>query len=232
MPEIIVKYEDKVIERVVTEKKRISIGRTNDNDIVLENRGVSRKHALIEFNNNAAVIIDNESLNGTFVNNRKISEEVLRNDDVITIGKYALTYHSEATQTNGSAANFDGTMLLKTKKQKELLENTKVERELVERYGGSVLLGEENAEFSEFRIDREVTTIGRAKFVHVRAKGFLLSGIQAKIVKEDGQLTLVNLGRKGMTKVNGEEIERCTLRNGDLISVGKSTFKFVEGTRS
>lgn len=59
MPEIIVRYEDKVIERVVTEKKRISIGRTNDNDIVLENRGVSRKHALIEFNNNAAVIIDN-----------------------------------------------------------------------------------------------------------------------------------------------------------------------------
>jgi pSer/pThr/pTyr-binding forkhead associated (FHA) protein len=232
MPEIIVKYEDKVIERVVTEKKRLSIGRTNDNDIVLENRGVSRKHALIEFNNNAAVIIDNESLNGTFVNNRKVSEEVLRDDDVITIGKYSLVYHSEASQTHANAASFDGTMLLKTKKQKELLENTKVERELVDRYGGSVLLGEENAEFSEFRIDREVTTIGRAKFVHVRAKGFLLSGIQAKIVKEDSQYTLVNLGRKSMTKVNGEEIERYILRNGDLITVGKSTFKFIEGTRS
>ena len=36
MPEIIVKFEDKIIERIVTEKKRISIGRTNDNDIVLE----------------------------------------------------------------------------------------------------------------------------------------------------------------------------------------------------
>jgi ribosomal protein L14 len=64
MAEIIVKFEDKVIERIVTEKKRISIGRTNDNDIVLENRAISRKHAMIEFNNNAAVIIDNESLNG------------------------------------------------------------------------------------------------------------------------------------------------------------------------
>ena len=67
MPEIIVKYEDKVIERIVTEKRRISIGRTNDNDIMLENRGVSRKHAVIEFNDNAAIVIDNESLNGTFV---------------------------------------------------------------------------------------------------------------------------------------------------------------------
>ena len=232
MPEIIVKYEDKVIERVVTEKKRISIGRTNDNDIVLENRGVSRKHALIEFNNNAAVVIDNESLNGTFVNNRKISEEVLRNDDIITIGKYSLIYHSEASQGHVSAASFDGTMVLKTKKQKQLLENTKVERELVDRYGGSLLLGEENADFSELRIDRDVTTIGKAKFVHVRARGFLLSGIQAKIVREDSQYALVNLGKKGKTKVNGEEIERCILRNGDLITVGKSTFKFIEGTRT
>ena len=73
MPEIIVKYEEKVIERVVSEKKRMSIGRTSDNDIVLDNRGVSRKHAQIEFNGEAAVIIDNESLNGTFVNNRKIN---------------------------------------------------------------------------------------------------------------------------------------------------------------
>ena len=56
MPEIIVKLEDKVIERVVAEKKRLSIGRTPDNDIVLDNRGVSRKHAQIEFNNNTAVL--------------------------------------------------------------------------------------------------------------------------------------------------------------------------------
>ncbi len=47
MAEIIVKFEDKVIERIVTEKKRISIGRTNENDVVLENRAVSRKHAMV-----------------------------------------------------------------------------------------------------------------------------------------------------------------------------------------
>ena len=43
MPEIIVKYDNKIIEKIVTEKPRISIGRTSDNDIVLDNRGVSRK---------------------------------------------------------------------------------------------------------------------------------------------------------------------------------------------
>ncbi|MBU0983138.1 MAG: FHA domain-containing protein [candidate division Zixibacteria bacterium] len=224
-----VKFEDKVIERIVTEKKRISIGRTNENDIVLENRAVSRKHAMIEFNNNAAVIIDNESLNGTFVNNRKINEEVLRNDDIVTIGKYALVYYAQTSQENDSAAGMDGTMVLNTKKQKKLLENDRLEREIVGKYGGSVLLGEENAEFAEYKLDREVTTIGKAKFVHVKAKGFFMAGIQAKIVKEGDGFTLTNLGKSGKTRVNGEPADRCTLKNGDLLTVGKSTYKFVEG---
>ena len=229
MPEIIVKYDDKVIERIVTEKKRISIGRTNENDIVLENRGVSRKHAMIEFNNNAAVIIDNESLNGTFVNNRKVAEEVLRDDDIIMIGKYSLIYHQEASHQAQTAAGMDGTMVLNTKRQKEMLENDKIEREIVARYGGSVLLGEDNAEFSEFKLDREVTTIGKAKFVHVKAKGMFLAGIQAKIVQEGASYSLHNLGKAGKVLVNGEPVSNCLLKNGDLVTVGKSTFKFVEG---
>ena len=231
MAEIVVKYEDKLIERIVTEKKRITIGRTTDNDIVLENRGVSRKHAMIEFNENAAVIIDNESLNGTFVNNRKINEEVLRDSDIITIGKYSLLYHTNTSQPQDEAASYDGTMVLNTKAHKQRLENDRVERQIVDKYGGSVLLGEENADFLEFKLDREVTTIGKAKFVHVRAKGFMVSGIQAKIVNENNCFALINLGRAGKTKLNGEAVTRAVMKNGDLVTVGKSTFKFVEGQK-
>lgn len=228
MPEIIVKYEDKIIERMVADKKRISIGRTGDNDIALENRGVSRRHAQIEFNDNAAVIIDNESLNGTFVNNRKVTEEILHDNDIITIGKYSLIYHTE-TSRQESSSSLDGTMVLKTKKQKDLIEKDKLEKDIVHRMGGSVLLGEENSDFSEYRIEHNVTTIGKAKFVHIHARGFLLSGIQAKIVKESEQFFLVNLGRKGKTKLNGEEISRQGIKNGDIIQIGKSVFRFLEG---
>ncbi|MBU8934233.1 MAG: FHA domain-containing protein [candidate division Zixibacteria bacterium] len=231
MAEIVVKYENKVIERIVTEKRRLSIGRTNDNDIVLENRGVSRKHAMIEFNDGAAILLDNESLNGTFINSRKISEEVLRDADVITIGKYQLVYQAESTAPVDDAAGFDGTMVLNTKAHKKLMENDRKERELVDRYGGSLLLGGEQTDFSEYRLDRDVVTIGKAKFVHVRAKGFWLSGIQAKIVRDGDCYSLVNLGRKGKTCINGEPIDRQELKNDDLISVGKSTFKYVEGKR-
>ena len=230
MAEITVKFDDKVIERIVTEKKRISIGRTNDNDVVLENRGVSRKHAMIEFNNNAAVIIDNESLNGTFVNNRKISEEVLRDEDVVTIGKYCLVYRTEAEGGKDSIAEMDGTMVLNTRQQKKLLENDRVERQIISKYGGSVLTGEENTEFAEYKLDRDVTTLGKAKFVHVKAKGFMLAGIQAKIVKDGAGHYLANLGNKNRTRVNGEATEQSVLRNGDLVQIGKSTFKYVKGS--
>jgi len=230
MPEIVVKFDDKIIERVVSEKKRISIGRTGDNDIVLDNRGVSRKHAQIEFNGQAAVIIDNESLNGTFVNNRKITEELLRDGDSITIGKFTLTYYTEGKREE-SSAGLDGTMVLNTKKQRDLIQSDKLEKEIVQRMGGSVLLGEENCDFSEYRIDRDVTTIGKAKFVHIHARGFLLSGIQAKIVKEADQTAIVNLGRKSKTKVNGEQISKQMLKNGDIVQVGKSIFRYVEGSR-
>lgn len=229
MPEIIVKYEDKVIERIVTEKRRLSIGRTNDNDIMLENRGVSRRHAVIEFNDNAAIVIDNESLNGTFVNKRKIQEEMLTDQDIITIGKYSLEYHTDATVRKDDHANFDGTMVLNTKQQKELIESDRKDRQLIKRHGCSVLIGLENADISEFTLDRDVTTIGKAKFVHVKAKGFWLSGIQAKVAKEGEDHFIVNLGKEGKTRVNGEVVSRAVMRNGDIVTVGKTSFKFVEG---
>jgi len=228
MPEFIVKFEDKVVERVVTEKQRISIGRTPDNDIVLNNRGVSRKHAIIEFSNNSALLIDNESLNGTFVNNRKVAEEVLKDKDQITIGKFMVAYHQDV-QKEDKLTDLDGTMVLKTKKHKELLEKDKKERELTSKAGSSVLLGEANTSTAEFTLDRPVTTLGKAHFVNIRIRGWFLPSIQAKIVKERDGYVLVNLGQKNKTKVNGEPTQKCRLKNDDLIQIGKSVFRFIKG---
>lgn len=227
MPEIIVKYEDKIIEKFITEKKRVTVGRTPDNDIVLDNRGVSRRHAQIEFGENQAVIIDNESLNGTFVNSSRISEEVLKDNDSITIGKYTLIYHVNA-EKSGSPFEADGTMVLQTKKQRELLAKDERNRNLVAQAGSSVLLGENGVDFDQYAITRNVITIGKSSLANVKAKGMFLSGIQAKIILEEGGYWIVNLGKKGKTKINGEEVDRYMLRNDDIIQVGKSVYRFIE----
>ncbi|MCI0532431.1 MAG: FHA domain-containing protein [candidate division Zixibacteria bacterium] len=232
MPEIVVKFEDRIIERVVTEKKRIMIGRTPDNDICLDNRGVSRKHAQIEFNNNSAVIIDNESLNGTFVNNRKITEEVLKEGDSISIGKFTLLYHQDTPQEELKAASLEGTMVLKTKRHREMLVKDQKASDIITRAGTSVLLGRSDTEVGEFRLARDVTTIGKADFVDLKVKGFFVSGLQAKIVREAEGFMLMNLGRRGKTKVNGEEvIDRHMLKNDDLVQIGKSVFSYLDGSK-
>jgi pSer/pThr/pTyr-binding forkhead associated (FHA) protein len=227
MPEILVKFEDKIIEKFITEKKRITIGRTPDNDIVLDNRGVSRRHAQIEFGDNQAVIIDNESLNGTFVNSRRVSEEVLKENDAITIGKYSLVFHPSADRGN-SPFEMDGTMVLQTKKQREMIAKDQRNKQLTSKSGKSLLLGEAGAEFEEYQIDRNVVTIGKSSLANVKAKGFFLSSIQAKLVNENEGFWIVNLGKKGKTKINGEKVERYLLKNDDIIQVGKTVYRFVE----
>jgi pSer/pThr/pTyr-binding forkhead associated (FHA) protein len=214
---------------VVTEKKRVSIGRTPDNDIVLDNKAISRKHALIEFDETSALVIDNESLNGVFVNSRKVTEEVLKDNDQITIGKFDLIYHRD-TPKETPLAELDGTMVLKTRRQKELLEKDKKDRETAEIAGGSVLLGEAYTSQKQLALTKPVITFGKAKYVNVPVKGFLVSKIQAKLVKDKADFLLVNLGRMGRTRVNGESISRHRLRNDDLIEVGKSVFRFIEGS--
>jgi pSer/pThr/pTyr-binding forkhead associated (FHA) protein len=227
MPEIIVKYQDKIIEKFITEKRRVTIGRTPDNDVVLENRGISRQHAIIEFSDKQAVIIDNESLNGTFVNSRKINEEILRDDDVITIGKYSLIYHTEA-QRDDNIFGMDGTMVLKTKQQKELLAKDKLAKQLTSAAGCSILMGESGTDQDQYPLAHSVVTIGSSKLANIKAKGWFLSGVQAKIVQDGTDYWVVNLGRKGKTIVNGEAVDRYMLKNDDLVQVGKTLFRFIE----
>jgi len=230
MAEIVVRYEDKVIERVVTEKRRISIGRTSDNDIVLENRGVSRKHATIEINPTDAILIDNESLNGTFVNDRRVEEEVLHDEDTITIGKYTLTFRQE-TPHETKPTDLDGTMTLQTKRQREILQADQHYREVSQRAGGcAVLLGEGNTEPSEVRIGSAAVTFGKAAYVNVRVKGWFVPDIQAQITPNGGQHVITDVGGRGKTRVNGSPVDEAVLKNGDLVQIGKSVYRFVAGT--
>lgn len=228
MPEIVVKFSDKIIERVVTEKEHISIGRTTENDIVLDNRGVSRKHAQIEFSDQGAVLIDNDSLNGTFVNQRKVTEQPLHDNDIITIGKYDLVYYNDA-QPNRKMSDMDGTMVMSTKKHKDLVEQDRQDKEMADQVGGSILLAVNDRDKTKYHLNQETTTFGKASYVNVPVKGFFVSKLQAKVVKEGEAFTVFNLGRRDKTRVNGEPVNSMTLKNGDIIEVGKSIFRFIEG---
>ena len=79
-------------ETFTLEHERITIGRSPDCEIFLDDVTVSRKHAVITKNGDDFRIEDEGSLNGTFVNKKRVEAAELENGDELQIGKYRLTY--------------------------------------------------------------------------------------------------------------------------------------------
>ena len=74
------------------EAERTLIGRSPDCEIFLDDVTVSRKHAVLQRRDKTFVIEDLGSLNGTFVNRRRIESGELTDNDELQIGKYRLTF--------------------------------------------------------------------------------------------------------------------------------------------
>jgi FHA domain len=71
---------------------RTLIGRSPECDIFLDDVTVSRRHAELQREGDTFTIRDLGSLNGTYVNRRRIESVVLEDDDEVQIGKYRLTF--------------------------------------------------------------------------------------------------------------------------------------------
>jgi hypothetical protein len=73
---------------------RTLVGRSPECDIFLDDVTVSRRHAEIVREGEEFTIRDLGSLNGTYVNRKRIESTALENDDEVQIGKYRLTFLS------------------------------------------------------------------------------------------------------------------------------------------
>jgi pSer/pThr/pTyr-binding forkhead associated (FHA) protein len=69
-----------------------TIGRSPDCGIFLDDVTVSRKHAVLVDRDGAFFIEDQGSLNGTFVNRKRVESAELEDGDELQIGKYRLTF--------------------------------------------------------------------------------------------------------------------------------------------
>ena len=76
--------------------KTITIGRSQDNDVVLDDSQISRHHCeLVQYDDGKVAISDNNSTNGTFVNGERISgKRFLRASDSVKLGPIAFRWTS------------------------------------------------------------------------------------------------------------------------------------------
>jgi general secretion pathway protein A len=73
---------------------RYVIGRTEENDIQLDSRFVSRHHAQLTVGNRATVIEDLNSTNGVYFGDKRIKRRTLKDGEAFIIGEHELLYRA------------------------------------------------------------------------------------------------------------------------------------------
>jgi pSer/pThr/pTyr-binding forkhead associated (FHA) protein len=137
MAKLFLKFEQSVLKEVPLSQGTVTIGRLPDNVIHIDNLAVSGHHAKIYWDQDKYVVEDNNSLNGTYVNNVRISRQALKDGDAVLVGKHTIAFkdewHSDAPpaprpgQVEKAAPlmpKLEHTMVLDTKKMKEMLAAT------------------------------------------------------------------------------------------------------------
>ena len=216
------------MDQVELNKDQMTIGRSADSDIVLDNAGVSSHHARIQKEASGYVIADNDSSNGVFVNGNKIDQHKLEYRDEIQIYNYVLKYmalrglHGIADPdiAQDGDRSQDGTMEVKISDVQELLKLREKKKtayvELLDAKGNQ----------SRFLLQGQNFKIGRSKDCDIRTSRWLSLGLAAEIQRNtDGYHLLPQ--RWGRVTRNEEPLTQSVkLMDGDSLRVKNLSMKF------
>jgi len=98
-------FEDQGEMRLVAlESEWTRIGRSLAADVRFDDPTVSRRHALIERQPDGVRVLDDRSLNGVFVNGKRVESQVLADEDEIIVGRYRLSFLKDATRAQTAGA--------------------------------------------------------------------------------------------------------------------------------
>jgi len=73
-------------------KKKLTIGRSGSNDLIVADKKTSRDHAVVYFDAGHYIIEDLNSTNGVYINDQLIHKIILKSGDRITLGDTALLF--------------------------------------------------------------------------------------------------------------------------------------------
>ena len=236
MAKLILKFKDAMLQEIPITKSTVTIGRVDKNDIKIENLAVSRQHAKIVQDGDRYIIEDLNSLNGTFVNEKKVMKGILRNKDEILVGKHTLVFIDEEERPIEMRKDIDislaeKTIILDTKKQRELLSKPEGEKPTIEHMpselkgGVSIVYG--GVGQTDIELIKRLTIGGKAESADIKLRGFFVGKVAFIISKRPNGFFITHSGGKSMTKVNGLEVEgQRELKDGDIIDIGSTRMQF------
>jgi FHA domain len=218
MAKIIVSLDDNLIKVVPLNKDRMTLGRRPYNDIVVDNLAVSGEHAALQVIGHDYFIEDLNSTNGTYINERKVKRQILKNGDTIEIGKYAIKYIQDEATEPTTALNaiddaFNADNGISVGEKKPLFEQTK----FAELYVAiKILSGPSTGK--ELPLVKIVTTIGKPGEAVIaitkRPRSYMVAHVEGAIRPS---LNGVSFG-----------LDAVPLKNGDLFELAGTVMQFIQ----
>ncbi len=235
MAKLILTFNQQVIKEYPFAKDSITMGRQEDNTIVIDNLAVSGYHAKIDKFGGEYILTDLQSTNGTFVNDEKVVSHKLSHGDNIVIGKHVILFvATEKEKLEGEGKDrklpLDKTMVLDTAKQRGLLAKQRVApstAKLPEKIG--VISFIDDSRLGEIELTKKLTKIGKADTSEIKLSGFLMGATAATISRRPSGYAISFAGGMTRLKVNGAVVkDSVPLNDFDTIELGSFKFQFYE----
>jgi pSer/pThr/pTyr-binding forkhead associated (FHA) protein len=247
MAKLFLKFEQAILKEFPLTQGVVTIGRLPDNLIQVDNLAVSGHHAKVYWDTDHYTLEDNNSLNGTFVNNRRIGKAVLKDGDEVLIGKHTIVFKDThevarpgAERATPMVPTLEATVVLDTRKAKEMMAHqpspstpaaaAAAPAHAKERTGVLTVMSGKTDQ-GQYVLTGKLSVIGKSDMASIRLKGWFKPKVAAVVNHHDTKYFIAASERKVKVKVNDEEIfGQHELSDGDVVEVSgvKMTFSFNE----
>lgn len=211
---IIVSLRGRVITTGSFEQDRIRVGRAPDNEVRIDNAGLSRHHAVIERSGRVYTLVDTSQKNGVYLNGERVRRKHLNHGDTIAIGKFVLAV--DLAHRMAAGAPIARPADEKLGRTIEVACRADAPTPLSGEAAVGHLLLEDG---SAVVLEEDACVVGAAAECHLRLRGWLTPRRVALVVRGHGGFSLLNVGRARRVLLNGAPVEgRVWLREADHVT--------------
>jgi hypothetical protein len=242
MPKLVLKFENSVLKEMAVGSREVSIGRSPENGLVIDNPAVSHYHARVFSEEGRLMLEDFGSMNGTFVNGQRVKMVTLQPGDSVGIGKHTIVV-SESKELDGLAAGNGGsvkppapkineTVMLDTKERREFLQKVAAVGESAQVAPArvkvaTIIVRKGRTDRQEYALNNKLTVVGKSSMATVRIKGWFAPKAAAQITRREDNSYVIGAADK-TPSVNGLPITHPTvLSSGDVIAVAGIELEFI-----